>query len=40
MPAAGLREAPGARALTIPEMVEAVAAFPVRPSDAAAGGRP
>jgi two-component system chemotaxis response regulator CheB len=37
MPAAGLRDAPGARALTIPEMVEAVAALPVRAQDAAAG---
>ncbi len=30
MPTAALREAPGARALTIPEMVEAVAALPTR----------
>jgi two-component system chemotaxis response regulator CheB len=39
MPTAGLRDAPGARALTIPEMVEAIAALPVRVPDAA-GSRP
>lgn len=32
MPAAALRDAPGARALTIPEMVGALAALPLRPS--------
>jgi len=41
MPAAGLRDAPGARSLTIPEMVEAVAALPVRaPAAADDGSRP
>jgi two-component system chemotaxis response regulator CheB len=40
MPAAGLRDAPGARALTIPEMVEAVGALPVGAPDVAAGSRP
>ncbi len=41
MPAAALREAPGTRALTIPEMVDALAALPRRtPDPHAAGGTP
>jgi hypothetical protein len=36
MPAAALRDAPGARALTVPETVEALAALPPR-SSAGAG---
>jgi len=39
MPAAGLRKAPGARALTLPEMAEALAALPTTPRAGAAGGR-
>ena len=38
MPAAGLREAPGARALTHPEMAEAFAALPTAAGTAAVGG--
>lgn len=38
MPAAGLREAAGARALTLPEMAEALAALPTAASVAVAGG--